>query len=110
MCNFHIGQKVVCISDCSEGPDGHTVLGPVDLPHKGHVYTVRECMVGACGKRPCILLEEIPDQWVPVMVSGDLLFGNVVFEANKFRPVVERKTDISCFKAMLNQSKQTVEA
>lgn len=109
-CQFQVGQKVVCINDDRAPPEGHKVLTPMRLPEVGKVYTVRELIVGKIGGTPCILLEEIPDQNVEVLAHGVLRIGNIVFTAEAFRPVVERKTDISIFTALLNSQPEKVTA
>lgn len=99
-CNFRVGQKVVCI-DASErkGPGKYTVL-----PVQGRVYTVRgisawqwNCGFSGVG----LYLEEIHRPPTP---QGEAPWG-----CWRFRPVVERKTDISIFKALLTPSKEKVE-
>lgn len=105
ICNFHVGQKVVCV-DGKFHPDFCDV--PC-LPVEGAVYTIRaiELMTAVTGERsPIIKLVEIVN---PVMEweIGDEEFG---FVPRRFRPLVERKTDISLFKAMLNPSKEQVTA
>lgn len=110
MCNFRIGQKVVCINDDRTPPAGHQVLSPMILPDVGKVYTVRNVLPGHVSGVPCIALDEIPDQQVDVLVHGVLRIGDLVFTAEAFRPVVDKKTDISIFKAMLTPSKQGVPA
>ena len=111
---FYVGQKVVCIDDNFDplwkGPfsTGHIPI----LPTKGSVYTIRRILPDfpfsnsvALG----ILLEEIVNAEVP-------LIGGVQehpFGARRFRPVVERKTDISVFTEILdreNAKKQRVRA
>ncbi len=105
MCNFRIGQKVVCIEMDRLYPEG---VEPVDepiQPQVGRVYTVRQMLLGVVGNLPCIKVEEIPDHHVHVRLNGELLLGDVVFDAAGFRPSVEKKTDISIFKSILNPSR-----
>ena len=100
-CNFRVGQKVVCIDDEErEGPGEYTVL-----PVKGRVYTVRgvaswQWNSGVSGVG--VYLEEL---YRPLTSFGEAPWG-----CDRFRPVVERKTDISIFKAMLTPSKEQVSA
>lgn len=70
---FRIGQKVVLVDDARLPRHG---------PVKGRVYTV-----GAT-KAKFIELGEIP---------------NCSWFSSRFRPVVERKTDISAFKEILDR-------
>jgi len=74
---FRVGQKVVCVDAASEA---HLI--------KGHVYTVTRT------------------NYLPTYVSVDCCarHGNVDgagWRSFRFRPIVERKTDISIFKKML---------
>jgi len=92
-CNFHVGQKVVCIND-----DKSASL------RLGCVYTVvglLDRMLPTClgtTEYGVALLEAKPNEL------------HIGFASSRFRPVVERKTDISIFKAMLNPSKQRISA
>ena len=104
-CNFHVGQKVVCVELEKLYPDGVEPLEEPCQPIVGKVYTIREVLIGLVGQVPCVKLVEIPDQRINVLVHGELLHGDVVFDAVGFRPLVTRKTDISIFKAMLNPSR-----
>lgn len=86
--NFHVGQKVVCIDD---NFSRKFVTNPV----MSKIYTLREVYPFADGIG--VLLDEIrnePRQW-----SDD--YGEPGFRASRFRPVVEKKTDISIFTEML---------
>jgi hypothetical protein len=93
MSNFRVGQKVVCVADywtkdCYDG---------VRYPTEGEVYTLRT--VEFDERHGCVFvhLEEIKN---PVLrYQGGMLESS--FDALAFRPLVERKTDISIFKAML---------
>lgn len=110
MSNFHVGQKVVCIEMDRLYPNG---VEPVDEPIQpvvGKIYTVREILIGAVGNFPCIKVEEIPDHRIHVIVNGQLLLGDVVFDAVGFRPLVERKTSIEIFQAMLITPKVGIQA
>lgn len=90
---FQVGQKVVCIGDCTSEP----VQGEV-LVRKGEVYTVRGIVHFNNLDGPGLYLHEIRN---PVIDTTD---GRVerAFGIEGFRPVVERKTDISVFTEMLN--------
>jgi hypothetical protein len=89
---FRVGQKVVCIED-------RPIYGGVwrdDVPVKGNVYTIARIRPGVYGD----------------YVSFDLveLKSRIGYRASRFRPVVERKTSIAVFTAMLNTSKQGQDA
>jgi len=84
--SFHVGQKVECIYKFRR----QTYNG-VAPPKVGQIYTVVDVTQGAT--QPGLVLAEIyhhnPLGWA----------------ARRFRPIIERKTDISIFTAMLNPSK-----
>lgn len=104
MCNLRPAQKVVMFRDFSQAARLRAAMEGVVLPVKGPVYTVREIDPDTSGGFVCIRLVEI--------VNGPHIGDGMEpsFDASLFRPVVERKTDISVFRAMLNASKQPVEA
>lgn len=82
---FHVGQRVVCVND-----------RPINGPHlgglkRGQVYTVSG--FGACA-----------DGSLGVHVEEIWREGGTPFFAHRFRPVVERKTSIAIFEAMLTPS------
>lgn len=89
---FRVGQKVVCVDD--ERPIIR--IRPVI---RGNVYTIR-----AVGEEPYytgeywVLLEEVRNS-----ARDDL--GELAYRTTRFRPIVERKTDISVFTRMLKPSK-----
>lgn len=96
---FRIGQKVVCIRD-----DWRTVLGEV-RPVKGCVYTIRSLSVDERGDLFLRLHEIINQPHRYAERSGECEFWSIAF-----RPVVERKTDISAFERMLTPSNTKVDA
>lgn len=90
---FRVGQKVVCIND---DPNAFYPAGRGDLDGlmKGCIYTVREIgLIGYAG-HACVRLEELrrPDKYD----------NDCPYAAARFRPIVERKTDISIFARMLD--------
>ena len=97
--SFSIGQKVICVARHPEWEAN----GVENIPEVGKIYTVR-----ALGQTEGILLEEIHND-PPPDYSMEFLTGEVVpptedeFWQCRFRPVVERKTDISLFRKILNQ-------
>jgi hypothetical protein len=83
---FRVGQKVICV-DASGWIRGLRWIYPV----QGEAYTVRNIEPNAHGKI-CIRLEEIIN---PVGMARDgSMFCEALFFASRFRPLVERKTDI----------------
>lgn len=92
MSNFHVGQKVVCVVSDDYG-----------VTVEGRVYTVSSLIPRgkseADGRMvPGITLHEV----APFFYAG--------FDSRRFRPVAERKTDISIFTAMLTGQKAKVDA
>jgi hypothetical protein len=83
---FRVGQKVVCVDSAG-----------VENVNEGHVYVVERVFIGrsfqAEGK-PTLWLVGVVD-WEKPSKGG--------FLARRFRPVVERQTDISIFTKMLTQ-------
>lgn len=90
--SFHIGQRVVCINDQMDG--GATRWKDATYPVFGQIYTVRGMAVLPGGL--ILRLEEII---CPTFGRDNEEAG---FGADHFRPVIERKTDISVFQRMLN--------
>lgn len=85
---FRVGQKVVCV-------DASPWLNTTHLPClvKGGVYTVSATCNGQFS---------LPS----VMVDG---FPPVFIYARRFRPVVDRPTDISIFTEILDKAGKVVE-
>lgn len=88
---FYSGQKVVCVDD---GPSKHG--DPCGLK-KGEVYTVLS--TGRHHDGPYVTLHEID----PV---GLRYIG---FRASRFRPAVDKPTNILIFKRMLKPADELVE-
>lgn len=104
---FYRGQKVICVDTWPP----QTLFAwlrrcwdewrhPYTHPIKGNVYTVERVHINDETGALCLDLVELTD-------GRDFWDG---FWACGFRPVVERKTDISVFKAMLNSKKTEVDA
>jgi hypothetical protein len=108
---FRVGQKVVCIN-----ADGTHLDGIQELI-KGEIYTIARCwrfvpsmlltlMLGGISPYVGVSLHERGPRIWPL--TGE----DIPFSAERFRPLVERKsqTDISIFKKMLDgQSKRVKE-
>lgn len=95
--NFYVGQKVVCIDDSDRRMRATTYEGPNPL-RKGTIYTVREIAYRHTGGDLTLMLKEIvlPVCW---------FYGQeYAFLADRFRPLDERKTDISVFTRLLEPS------
>ena len=100
MCNFRVGQQVVCISEdwSGAGPDWLRIM---KKPSKGLVYTVREVSCyEQCIFPFVVLFEELRNpimNWIPI---GQ--FENGYLPEN-FRPV--KTTSIEIFNAILENPK-----
>ena len=93
--SFHVGQKVVCVN--AEWDDPHWCKFTPNRPVAGGVYTIRE-IHSAFPHRVGFYLDELPN---PVVIWVERT-GEGAFLSTRFRPVIERKTDISVFTALLN--------
>jgi hypothetical protein len=95
--NFQAGQKVVCVDAGFDNEPGRRWLA--DPPIEGQVYTVRRVLLvdSYNGREQGVVLDEIKN----------LPTWGYSYRATRFRPVVERKTDISIFTRMLTPKKQT---
>ena len=86
---FRVGQKVVCIK-------GGNITHNGFVPVTGGIYTVRGFFRGQYDGSPRIWLEEYIH---PEKIDGIEIGWN----ATRFRPIVERKTDISIFTEILRR-------
>lgn len=101
--SFHVGQKVVCVDD----DFSNCGRLPLNLPRKGGIYTLRDPF-SADGWTWWRLVEVVNAPANPL--NGQYGVQEPGFVPRRFRPIVERKTDISIFTAMLTPSKQGVDA
>ena len=93
---FYVGQKVVCV-DAKASPGR---IWGADRPVEGATYTIVGFSKSLYDGSETLCFEEIKNSSVV----------GLGYHARRFRPIVERKTDISIFKAMLNPSKQGADA
>lgn len=84
---FHVGQKVVCVDDSPNR------LGEECPVKRGPIYIVSD--VGMAWDGPYLNIEGVR--------LARQYFG---FAVERFRPIVEKKTDISIFTAMLNPNER----
>lgn len=88
---FYVGQKVVCVDDVPRK------FGGLDDLRAGNIYTIR--WIGIHKNAVCVRVCEIPAR---ARRPFDLPYF-----ADRFRPVVEKKTDISIFTGILRR--ETIE-
>lgn len=106
--NFRVGQKVVCIgTDGTPNVDWEEWVSywKIARPSRGSVYTVRDIRAGA--DRQHIRLVEIIN---PTAEFSDAPPQEPWFWASAFRPIVERKTDITVFTEILRKATKPVPA
>ena len=108
---FRVGQKVVCVDDRDTPAYSSTAIyrnfiGGMNGLQEGRVYTVRALgeWPAAPGTTGVWLVEIIR----PITSHAAEEFGEPPYAAARFRPAIERKTDISVFTAMLNPSRKEV--
>jgi hypothetical protein len=93
---FRVGQKVVCID--ADFP--HSMYSEyVQFPKKNGVYEIRGILpfVDPADGRQFIYLAGITNRKLAYLQGA----FESAFPSNRFRPIVERKTDISVFTKML---------
>lgn len=103
---FRVGQKVVCVETWS--PTAGQGYGDEVGPIEGQIYTIRA--IGCFNSSyPGMLLCRLHEIINPVR---DYAEGRDegAFGAFRFRPIVNRKTDISTFTRMLTPTKRSVDA
>lgn len=106
MIQFHVGQKVVFVDEAGlTTRERKIALYGIKYPDVSGTYIVREVLIW--DGRPCIRLCEITNPKVLYENEGE---SEQAFAAWRFRPVIERKTDISIFTEMLNTQRTGVSA
>lgn len=94
---WRVGQKVVCIEDFSRS----TLIDPRTIaPTVGTVYTLRTIRSDTSDTGIFFLLAELKNPQV-VTFTG---YIEQAFSSKGFRPVVDRKTDISIFQRILDDA------
>lgn len=91
MSNFRVGQKVVCIKKDTWNNIKHNET----CPRFGEVLTVR--CIDHDFEGAWLRFEEI----VNPLIEYSCGLCEAHFRSDRFRPVIERKTDISIFQEML---------
>ena len=99
--SFHVGQKIVCINGNFKDSRWYRSLYQ---PKQGHIYTIRDFAHAeyvAASDSPSgsfVYLVEIINP--PVLWYNG--FWELAWPLRRFRPVIERKTDISIFTKILD--------
>lgn len=96
---FRVGQKVACIKAASLAP----YIGTHDTV-KGRVYTVRDVYACPAAGKPALRFDEHIN---PIHPTYGVECG---YFAERFRPLVERKTDISFAHEILRKASKRVRA
>jgi len=97
MNNFYVGQEVVCI-DVSHDPRYQWQdLGSLK---EGNIYKIT--WVG-------LWSDSIQKDLLCIQVEGISRPNNTPFRATRFRPLVEKKTDISVFQKLLVPKEKVLE-
>lgn len=113
--NFHVGQKVVCMDadfsvlwHDSMSWSGHGYRPP-QLPILDEIYAIRGIRHFGWGNGEVTLAIYLQEIMNPI---GRFLneMAEQPFWIGRFRPVIERKTDISIFTEMLTPNKTKVHA
>lgn len=90
---FHVGQKVVCIDNKDDDGAISKILTV------GAVYTIAKLLRGQFLTADFQLYRGLGVQLFEVKLPGEY------FRSTRFRPLTERKTDISVFTEMLDKDK-----
>lgn len=88
---FHVGQKVVCIDSAWmlwNGKPAHSGF----LPRKGSIYEVADVITVFA---ECTYVRLCEASW------------DEIYEASAFRPVIDKKTDISIFTEILRRNSKS---
>lgn len=105
---FRVGQKVVCVNaGVIPGREADTSCGWArgEQIVEGSVYTVRSVHTDDYG-HPVLWLDEVSRHPHARRAYG----ASIGYHQDRFRPAVDKKTDISIFKAMLNPTREGVPA
>ena len=94
---FRVGQKVVCIHQPKSAIAKQWMELGANYPSKNSIYTIRDIVSFPDGSSG-FLLQELWNDHLGYKPEP-------AFDACHFRPIVERKTDISVFTKMLTDTK-----
>jgi len=103
MCNFRVGQKVVCKRVALSG---RVKKLRFQCPLVGAVYTIRAINDWG-GDKVLLRFHGLDNSHLTGVLFGDMEPG---FHYSFFAPIAKRPTDISIFRALLNTTPETVGA
>ena len=100
---FQIGQKVVCVDDSTTNPTTRASLQSQGMiwPSKGLIYVIRWIGRWYFNDGP-LLAVRVAEIINPTVTWSDGDTDELAFLASRFRPIIERKTDISAFTKILD--------
>lgn len=90
---FRIGQRVVCVND------RWITLNGENVPRAKKIYTVRSINAG-CVNQESTYIRLIEVRNPPIQYAN--AYCEAAFDVEGFRPLIEKKTDISIFTKLLN--------
>lgn len=100
---FRVGQKIVCVE---RAPFGDSQWDPDDgVPVEGEIYTIQQMHIESSGYLVLRLLEIRRGERARRWWGDDVGYG-----AYRFRPVVERATDVFVFHKILDDVNRKVPA
>jgi len=103
-CEFVVGQKVVCVYDHFYTEDCEILgISGFQLPALGEILVIRDILLDEIFQSPSLLFEGLTNPLHPYFKCE---FG---FTPRAFRPLVEKKTDISVFQKVLIKLDETLE-
>lgn len=91
--SFRVGQKVVCVNEPKSVMAQQWMALGAKYPAKGPIYIIRKIVTFGDSSLG-VLLAEIVNEHLGYSLEP-------AFAIEHFRPIVERETDISIFKALL---------
>ena len=99
------GQKVTCIAGpMTRSHLGEHGYGAEEQPLVGSVYTIRSVVSIDTAWAPCLLLEEIRNDYLEYSDGA----GEFCFLSTRFRPVVagQKEADAKMFKSIANEAEK----
>lgn len=108
---FHVGQKVVCISEHWHAIPEADIATPF-RPRKNGIYHVRRAEytdASRSSRHPLYKGGEVQILWLTEITNpADIPGGEYGFASFMFRAVLEKKTDISIFTKLLTPTPELV--